>query len=112
MSDFQTLLVDTLKNLPEVRAFISRIEQMEAELEKAKQPNKMGPKILAIDRKELVRQIGGPLVRRGEAAGILRPIVSNGGKGPKKRYPADQVEALLKTFSLPNGASPQKNGKV
>ena len=104
MNDFEKLLLDTLKKVPEIQAFIARVEQVEAAVARqSAQPAKGAPaQTLAIPRKELVRQIGGPMVRHGEVMGILRPIVSNGGKGPKKRYPREQVEALLQHHSSGN----------
>ena len=108
MDEFQYLVVKTFASMPEVRALFERMDRLEAKFENAKKMPE--PTSLAISHKDLVAQIGGALVRKGEANGLLIPIVSNGGKGPKKRYPVDQVAALLKTYSQPNGVT-IKNGR-
>lgn len=107
MDDFQRLVLKTIVDSPEVKSLIERVGRLEAEIENGKHRAEPIPN-LAVSRKDLIAQVGGALVRRGEAAGVLIPIVSNGGKGAKKRYPADQVTKLLNAYPLPKII---KNGK-
>lgn len=107
MDEFQRLIVKTVVSMPELMALLQRVDNLEAQFAKSKNVHEPVSG-LAISHKELVAQVGGALVRKGEATGILIPIVSNGGKGPKKRYPVDQVTALINTYSQPKDI---KNGK-